>query len=68
MPVEYPIGVLYSIEELSQRFRVPQEEIVKLVTEKQLTQQNINGSSYLKKDEIKNLIDELFPSGVVLNK
>ncbi len=63
MSVDCSTKILYSIEELSHRFRVPQEEIVKIVTEKQLTQQNIDGGAYLKKDEVKNLIDELFPSG-----
>lgn len=62
MPVDYATEVLYSIPELAQRFQVPQEELVQVVTKHKFTQRNINGETYLKKDELKNLIDELFPS------
>ncbi len=61
MPVDYATEVLYSIPELSQRFQVPQEELVIVVTEHKFTQHSINGETYVKKDELKNLIDELFP-------
>lgn len=63
MPVDYATEDLYSIQDLSQRFQVPQEDILKIVTDKNLIQHNINNGAYLNKDELKTLIDELFPSG-----
>lgn len=62
MPVDYATEVFYSITELADRFQVSHQEVVKAVSENNLTQHNINGETCLKKDELKNLIEQLFPS------
>jgi predicted O-methyltransferase YrrM len=68
MPVNYEAEVFYSIEELSQRFKVTQEELIKLVAEKRFTKHNVNGDLYLKKDELENFINELLPSQGISHK
>lgn len=62
MPVTHETEVLYSTEELSQIFQVPHEEITKVVTEKKFNQHNVNGGSYLKKDELESFVEELLLS------
>ncbi|MBW4502903.1 MAG: class I SAM-dependent methyltransferase [Scytonema hyalinum WJT4-NPBG1] len=52
--------VLFSTKDLSQLFQVEQEDIIKVLTEKELEQQSINGEVYIKKDEFENLINELW--------
>ena len=62
MPINYDSEVLYSHEELAQKFHISPEEINKIATKVKFNKHNINGSSYFKKDEIENLVDELLSS------
>jgi predicted O-methyltransferase YrrM len=50
---------LYSTGQLSHLFRVPHEKIIKVITEKKISINTINGVTYLQKAQLENFIDEL---------
>ncbi len=62
MTVNYKEEVFYSTQELSHMWKVPQEQIKKIVTDKQFTQHQINGGEYIQKHDLDNLVDELLSS------
>lgn len=62
MVANYATEDLYLLEDLSQRFRVTLDEIDGVATAQKLNKHQIDGKLYLRKSEIKQLIDEIFPN------
>lgn len=61
MAVESVTNDLYSLEHLSHRFQITPDRIAQIATDRNLKQHQISGQLYLQKNEVQQLIEELFP-------